>query len=137
MKRLMYILAKRLMRIVAIMFLVLVFIYLLIIIDTYSIRRDAMRVFHAEIDIENEDYGALIRYYPKVKDIENTETKAIIIPLISYHNFSEGYVWVTYIAESKDKTTGEVLYGTYGAFSQWMIERKDHRWIVTEINEAP
>ena len=129
---------KRGMRMVVIVFISLVVLNAVLIICSSTVIYDAKRVFKGEIE-PSEEIGALIRYYPRndSRYASELKTKITIIPLFAIHNFRNGYVYVLYSEETRDKATGEIIHGSSGITSCWKIKKFMGKWRVVDITESP
>ena len=129
---------KRVLRIAIALLLAMVLLDMVFIFSTRSIIYDAKRAVMGEIE-PNEDIGALIRYYRRDDLSRSSEltTKLTIIPIYSIHNFHTGYMYIIYSEETTNKSTGELIHGSWCIPSKWKIERIMGKWKVVQIIEDP
>ena len=118
---------------IIVILIIILLIYNLLFWNTNNIISD----FNNVVQNNKEDYiyyGELERYsIPEFVDYEYVDTK--ISRLLVLHNFKKGVVWVKYSYIAYNNKI-EVA-GSTNIISKWYIEKKDNRWIVTKIFEAP
>lgn len=108
--------------------------YNILLHDTDTLITDFQHVILENMS-EDVDYGALEWYdrynRENAKDIYiNLKRKWVC------HNFNKGIVFVKYNIELYDEL-GDCIRGAWNVDSEWCIEKKNGRWIVTEIHEMP
>jgi len=114
-------------------------IYIAMLISTNSVMREVRSAFLLELDPAVTEGRAIGAYnYDWLNRREGREVDEIYLRLrrqLTFHNFQEGYIWVSYIYRVHD-TAGRLMTSSR-AGARWRIERIDGEWEIVQIYEAP
>ena len=126
-------------RLFGILLLAVLTIYSFMIVDTLSLMSYVKDVFRGKVPLGHTE-NTPERRYNHLSYFENNimdgEIKFNIVRLFTWHNFKEGYIKVMYTTSAYDKN-GRILYGSHRIFSKWMIQKRNGKWVIIEIIEAP
>ena len=126
------------MAIIIIIVIVLVFAIAqtAMIIDTQRFMRYAHGVFDGSINQDNrtERTGELWIYMGYANNIpNNAEYSYSLHRFLTWHNFQQGFIYVTYNQRYHDKDTGKYVWGI-GEQRIWYIEKVDGEWQLVGMN---
>jgi len=105
--------------------------------STNSVIDFAKQVFLKEIDMDKYEDDALVKKYYFPLDFSDDIIDISIKRLFVLHNFQRGFMIVQYTHQVLDSETGLTITGSIGIVSKWTIEKRDNRWVVTDIEERP
>lgn len=116
--------------------ILIVCVYIILFINTNSITNDFRSVINNEMNAEIA-YGELERYkIPDFDDVIYKHTHSKIKRKFVFHNFNKGVMYVKYTYYAYD-VNEKLITGSKDVSSKWYIEKRNSRWIVTEIEEKP
>ncbi len=114
---------------------VLGIIYLIMFFNTNSIIREVEDVMRGNVDSSVTEGTPLQRY--NYNDVyKNAVVNVNITRLFTFHNFFDGYMWVKYSVETV-KNDNDIFPSSSNIISRWKIHRKNGKWEIVEISEAP
>lgn len=111
----------------------IVITYLAMLLDIVPLVQNAKSVFLNEIS-SNDQY-CLERYDTSRYGV-NVQRKVTLFPLLAFHNFHQGYVYIYYSNGVYDDNRN-LLHGSTSILSKWIIEKVNGVWRVIDIVEAP
>lgn len=111
-------------------------VYIILFINTNSVINDFRSIINNKIDDEIA-YGELERYkIPEFDDVVYKRTYSKIKRKFVFHNFGKGVMYIKYTYCAYD-TNEKLITGSKDVSSKWYIEKRNGRWVVTEIEEKP
>ena len=108
-------------------------VYIVMILNVMPVLQDARDVFR---NVSTDDNIYCLRRYNTRRYDSDVRRRATIFPLLAFHNFKEGYVYVWYTNEVTDKD-GLLLSGSFNIISKWKIKKIENEWKVIDISEDP
>lgn len=106
--------------------------------DTDSVAEDFVNCIAGNVTQETVENSELYRYYNRneLYDDEICSVTADVKRMFVWHNFRHGMMFVKYDCEAFDEN-GNHIYSSLNVHAKWYIEKRNSRWIVTEIEEKP
>lgn len=108
-------------------------VYVGMLLSVMPVLDDARNVF---TNVSTSDNIYCLKRYDTSRYGPNVRRKVTIFPLLSFHDFQQGYVYVWYSNEVLDKDD-DLLNGSYGIISRWKIKKIENEWKVIDITEDP
>ncbi len=127
---------KKLAIIIPTLLAIIVMLYLIMLFDTNALMKEVSEVFQGKVALSETKNRAIDQYNiaPFNNDVEEVNLK--ITRTFVLHNFSTGYIWVSYTIEMRD-SNGELLCGSWDVPARWTIKKEKGKWEIVEILEAP
>lgn len=114
----------------------MVIVYIIMLIDTNSVFNYAKDVFLGKVPHE-EVAGTPLSMYDITKREYITKVDLEISRTFTFHNFTDGYMYVRYDHTGYDDS-GELRYGSVAEFPRWAIwkiHKENGEWKIVKIRE--
>ena len=112
--------------------------YSVLLHDTDTVMDDFKNCMKGNVTSDTIKDTELYRYYNRGELCSSNISKANINAkrMLVLHNFHKGIMLIKYDCEIFNKK-GEIIYGSSNIDAKWYIEKKNNRWEVVDVFEAP
>ena len=118
--------------------IILSIIYILMLHETDSVVEDFVNCIAGNVTQEDVESSELYRYYNRSElyDDDVCSATANVKRIFVWHGFKHGVMCVKYDCEAFDDN-GNHIYSSSNVNARWYVEKRNGRWIVTDIEEKP